>query len=98
MGETSKWYYRAYFQLHDIHWELKEPIKLILNPTGIIIELGNGPYRVPKMASPIAITKAGSTTIEFPNEIETLEGKTYFASNYAYYDEDETTQGAKRGM
>ena len=68
----------SYYELHEIPWKLKEAIKFEAKPSGIQFQLDQGPYRLPKMASPTVITRAGGARIETVNENFELEGKSYF--------------------
>ena len=76
MGTT---HYLAYYELHEIPWKLQDPLRWTDPELGIHLELGRGPYRVPRMASPVVTTRAGGAAFETVNENYTLEGPTYFA-------------------
>ena len=70
--------YRAYYELHEIPWKLQDPIMLTSQPGGLQVHIGQGPFPVPSMASPVAVTRAGGALITFKNEDLVLEGHTYF--------------------
>ena len=72
-------HYLAYYELHEIPWRLTEPVRLTAPDQGIVIEIGRGPYHVPRLASPVVTTRAGGAGFETINENYTLEGRTYFA-------------------
>ena len=71
-------YYFAYYELHEIPWKLIEAIKLEVRSSGIQLQVGRGPYIVPREASPTLITSAGGARAETIREEFTLEGGTYF--------------------
>src|SRR3990172_4476855 len=71
-------YYLVYYELHEIPWELPAAVRFKDEEAGTIFELGRGPYRVPRLASPTVSVRAGGARIETVNENYTLEGGTYF--------------------
>lgn len=71
-------HYLAYYELHEIPWKIDEAIKLEARDLGIQLQVGRGPYTIPRMASPTVVTRAGGARIETVNENLVLEGGTYF--------------------
>ena len=70
-------HFLTYYELHDIPWRLTENVRLKDSETSLQVEIGRGPYIVPRMASPIEKTMAGGATMSTVNENYTLEGHTY---------------------
>jgi len=71
-------HYLAYYQLHEIPWKLTQPIRLEGRPTGVQVQVGRGPYTIPKMANPTITPRAGGARVETVNDTYELEGDTYF--------------------
>ncbi len=71
-------HYLAYYELHEIPWELLAAVRFKDEDAGTIFELGRGPYHVPRLASPKVSIRAGGARIETVNENYVLEGGTYF--------------------
>lgn len=76
-NRTDTGHYLAYFQPHEIPWELPAPVRFKDDEAETIFELGRGPYHVPRMASPTISVRAGGACIETVNENYVLEGGTY---------------------
>jgi hypothetical protein len=77
-AEMTDAHYFAYYELHEIPWEIPAPIRFKDDEAGTIFELGHGPYHIPRMASPTVSVRAGGARIETVNENYVLEGGTYF--------------------
>ncbi len=74
-----KGHYLAYYQLHEIPWEITPPIKFRDSNTGIQFELSKGPFQLPRMAAPEVIIRAGGARVSMVNENFTIEGDDYLA-------------------
>ena len=77
MGTAVKVHYLAYYELHELPWKLNDNIRYQDTDSGLVFELGRGPYRVPKMASPNVVTLAGGARIETVHDTYVLEGQTF---------------------
>lgn len=86
-GMTRTGYYLAYYELHEIPWELElaegQRIRWMDDETGEVCELSHGPFYIPGMVLPEIRTRAGGATIEAVNDSRKLEGGTYFAVQLA---------------
>lgn len=71
-------HYLAYYELHEIPWEIQAPVRFQDPDSGTIFELGHGPYHIPHLASPKVKLRAGGATLATFNDNYVLEGGTYF--------------------
>lgn len=87
-------HYLAYYELHQIPWEVSAPVRFRDSDSGILYELGSGPYHIPRLASPTVTVRAGGALIETVNENYILEGGTYFGVAVPVRLRQETAGGA----
>lgn len=76
--ESLAGYFLSYYELHEISWNIKGPVRLQDAVHGTQFHIGTGPFWIPDMASARIRTHAGGATLEAVNDITKLEGGTFF--------------------
>ncbi len=75
--EAEDAHYLAYFKLHDIPWKVEEKATFKDEFSTHQVQIGRGPYVVPRLATEEPETKAGGAEIRTVHENVVLEGQTY---------------------
>ncbi len=74
---SKRLFYVAYFRLHEIEWDIPEPINIQDGDRMMQVKVSHGPFRVPLAAMQQPKTKAGGASFEIPDEVVDLPDGLY---------------------